>query len=267
MPLPLARLRRLKPVRAIVRRFPGFAGWAHDHVTRHTPLVPVRILESRYGDALEELLTRHAAETIGDYLEFGVYRGDSLLCMQRASERLGLGAMRLFGFDSFEGLPDTSGAEDQATRSGGGLSYRPGALRSSYDDTVKAMTRHGADWQRIELVPGWYAETLEPGFRDRAGIRWASVIMIDCVLYSSTLEALRFCEPLIGSEAIVFLDDWDAGTEVVSEGAAGERRAFEEFIVAHPALRAEPIGSYLHEEDNPPSLAMIMLVRRADERT
>ena len=236
----------------------------HDLLTRHTPLVPVEILEARYEDALKRLLSDDSADTFGSYLEFGVYRGDSMLCMQRASERVGLGGMRLFGFDSFEGMPDSSGPEDAATRSGGGLSYRPGALKSPYDETVKAMTQQGADWERIKLVPGWYDQTLTPEARDQTDIRRASVIMIDCVLYSSTLAALRFCEPLIQDAAIVFLDDWDAGAEVVSEGAAGERRAFEEFIAAHPGLRAEPIGSYAHAEDDPPSLAMIMLVRRID---
>jgi O-methyltransferase len=263
MPLPLASIRRWGPVRAAVERFPGSAARLHAFITRHTPLVPVAILESRYEQALERLLRDAPDGTVGDYLEFGVYRGDSMLCMQRASVSVGLAEMRLIGFDSFEGMPATDDAEDDATRSGGGLSYRPGALRSSYDDTVKAMTRQNADWRRIELVKGWYDETLTPTVRDRIGVRRAGLIMIDCVFYSSTMAALRFCEPLIEAEAIVVLDDWDAGVEVAAdEDAAGERRAFETFMAENPTLEAEPIDSYLHEEDDPPSAAMIMLVRR-----
>jgi O-methyltransferase len=265
MPLPLASIRRQRPVRAFIDRFPGLAGRAHALITRHTPLVPTEILESRYEDALRRLADRAGSQPIGDYLEFGVYRGDSMLCMQRASARLGLGGMRLVGFDSFEGMPDTAVAEDEATRSGGGLSYRPGALKSSYDDTKKTMTAHGADWDRIELVRGWYDETLTPEVRERIGVRRAAVVMIDCVLYSSTLAALRFCEPLIADEAIVFLDDWDAGVEVDAESAAGERIAFETFVAENPTLRVEQIGSYEHVEDDPPSVATIMLVRRMRE--
>src|SRR5687768_4046277 len=42
----------------------------------------------------------------GDYLEFGVFKGASLLYAQQRADELKLGAMRFIGFDSFEGLPD-----------------------------------------------------------------------------------------------------------------------------------------------------------------
>jgi O-methyltransferase len=259
----IAALRRLKLARMLARRFPRLAGMAQDRITRGELLVPTDVLEARYEEALRRLLT-HGPESVGSYFEFGVYRGESLLCMQRASLRVGLGGMRLFGFDSFAGLPHTRDGIGDATEPRSGLSYRPGALKSSYAQTVESMSRRGADWQRIQLIPGWYSETLTPEFRNSTDLGQASVIMIDCVLYSSTLEALRFCEPLIGRESIVFLDDWGAAIELDATGASGERRAFEEFVAANPTLKAEQIGSYLHTEDEPPSMAVIMLLRRVE---
>jgi hypothetical protein len=258
----VSRLRRTAPVRATIRRFPSVAAWLHARWIQHRALVPVDVLTDQYESILRTSFRPDPRFATGDYLEFGVYRGDSLLCMQRASERTGHTGMRLFGFDSFEGMPSTDTPEDQAMRAGGSLTFQPGALRSGLDATVKAMTGAGADWTRITLVPGWFDDSLTPALREERDLRRAAVIMLDCVLYSSTYAALCFCEPIMRKETIVVLDDWDAGSEL-GPNAAGERRAFEDFIAAHPTLSAEPIGSYRHEEDDSPSAAMVMRVTRA----
>jgi hypothetical protein len=65
-------------------------------------------------------------------------------------------------------------------------------------------------------------------------IREASVIMVDCDLYASARTALHFSADLIVDEAVVFFDDW-ADAELAAKGL-GERRAFEEFQAANPAL-------------------------------
>ncbi len=66
--------------------------------------------------------------------------------------------------------------------------------------------------------------------------------MIDCDLYSSTVDALAFCEPLIQERAVVFFDDWHSAS-LAAQGL-GERRAFDEFIARHTDIDAEPFQSY-----------------------
>src|SRR5579872_973682 len=45
----------------------------------------------------------------GDYLEFGVYQGSSLVLAARSAAKCGLNTMRFFAFDSFQGLPEAEG--------------------------------------------------------------------------------------------------------------------------------------------------------------
>jgi hypothetical protein len=203
-------------------------------VGREAPLVPERELEERYRDALNRLLAARPEE-VGDYLEFGVYVGTSLLCMHRASRAVGLESLRLYGFDSFQGLP-----EGTATEAAG--IWQPGWYRAEYSLVREHLTRNGIDWDRTTLVPGWFEETLVPGLAQQLGIKKAGIIMIDCDIYSAALTALAFCAPLIRDRAVVFFDDWGPGG--LAAKGLGESRAFGEFLAGNPDLRAEELPPY-----------------------
>jgi O-methyltransferase len=208
---------------------------------RTVVLVPTVELRKWYRDTLSFLRDRHPGEGLGDYLEFGVFRGASLLCMWEALEELRMDDVRIFGFDSFEGLPDSGVAEDRD------LPWRPGQYPSDYQETRNRISRAGADPDRVFLVKGWYSDTLTDEFRERLGIRKASVIMIDCDLYSSAKQALAFCAPLIQDEAFIFFDDWDSGVGLADRNL-GEKQAFDAFLAEHPHLHAEEFGTYYHTE-------------------
>ncbi|HSK40334.1 MAG TPA: hypothetical protein VK943_11260, partial [Arenibaculum sp.] len=114
--------------------------------------------------------------------------------------------------------------------------------------------RRGVDWARTYLVKGWFDDTLTPELIRTHGIERASVIMVDCVIYSSTRTVLRFCEPLIKGSAIIVFDDWNAYG--LADDGMGERRAFEEFLADHPDI--EVVGQ-LPTYDR---LAAVFLVHR-----
>jgi O-methyltransferase len=198
--------------------------------------VPERELEEAYRDALHRLALAAGRDEVGDYLEFGVYVGTSLLCMHRASRAVGLESLRLYGFDSFQGLPGVTATE------GAGI-WQPGSLRAEYVLVREHLTRNGIDWDRATLVPGWFEETLVPGLAHELGIKKAGIIMIDCQIYSAAHTALTFCAPLIRDRAVVLLDEWKPGHLDAAE-VSGERRAFEEFLAGNPDLRAEELLPY-----------------------
>jgi O-methyltransferase len=214
-------------------------------------LVPVEELARVDRRALAHL--RESAPPVGDYLEFGVFRGDSLLCMDQARREAGL-SFRLFGFDSFEGLPELA-PDDQG--------WTAGSFRSNYGSTRRRLTSNGIDWSRTVLVKGWFDETLTPELRDEHELVKASTIMIDCDLYSSAKTALEFSAPLIRDEAIIFFDDWDGGSGLAERGE-GEARAFGEFLAAHPEFTATEFDSYRHTEMDPPPVSKVFSVRRVD---
>lgn len=202
---------------------------------QEAPLVPVRELEDSYRRALEVLVRSSTNDPVGDYLEFGVYVGTSLLCMHRASRAAGLPSLRLFGFDSFQGLPEETTLERD-------LGFKPGWFRAEHEVVREHLTRSGIDWDRTFLVPGWYEETLRPELAKQLGIENAGIVMIDCDIYSSARKALAFCAPLIHTRAVIFFDDWPGDGPDARH--LGERRAFEEFLAEHPDLGAEELDPY-----------------------
>jgi O-methyltransferase len=196
-------------------------------VQKRTKLVVEKELQAVYQKALALLVERNGRSNIGDYLEFGVYNGTSMLCMYRALENLRLEDVRLFGFDSFEGLPPDAGDTD------GGV-WRPGDFKSSFEFTQTVLSLSGINWGRLRLVKGWFSDTLNEDLVRNQLIEKASVVMIDCDLYTAAREALQFCRPLIKDETIFIFDDWHAYG--LDGRGMGEKRAFEEFMQNCPEL-------------------------------
>jgi hypothetical protein len=198
-------------------------------------LVPEDSLRACYRDAILLLQKLDGGEPLGDYMEFGVAFGSSMACMHEALVETGRDEVRLFGFDSFQGLPPEADEE----RYHGWFS---GQLQAALPFAKKLLTKRGVDWNRTHLVKGFFKDTLTPDLIERHGIRRASVIMVDSDLYSSACEALAFVEPLIGRHAVVLFDEWHSFK--MAERGQGEKRAFDEFLARNPDLRAEPLPSY-----------------------
>jgi len=190
-------------------------------------------LKGKYRQGLLHLANKYGEESLGDYLEFGVYNGTSLITMHRVLEDLGYGHIRLFGFDSFEGLPITANTDDEGF-------WKPGSFKSDLEFTMQVLNSEKINLQRIFLTKGFFESTLTNKLRDKHKIAKASVIMIDCDMYRSAKVALEFCAPLIVDEAMVVFDDWFP----LAERNLGEKRAFDEFLRAHPYFDVEEFGTY-----------------------
>lgn len=198
-------------------------------------LVPAEPLEQRQVQLLEDLVAKVGRENVGDYLEFGVYAGTSMACMYRALEKVGLDGVRLFGFDSFEGLPAQAATDD------GGL-WRPGDFCADVNFARECLRKQGVDMKRVQLVKGWFSDTCTPELLARHNISRAGVIMIDCDMYLSAKQALDFVGPLIGDHAVILFDDWHSMD--LARRNLGEKKAFEEFLAANPQFTATQVESY-----------------------
>lgn len=186
-------------------------------------------LRQHFHDALRYLQATLGPEGVGDYIEFGVYRGGSLLLMLDELLRTELNHVRLFGFDSFEGFPkDNEGY------------WQEGDFSVDYDRVVRSLNQRNIDWNRVSLTRGFFSDTLNDELIAKHDLQRVSLIMIDCDLYSAAKEALEFCGPLIRDEAIIFFDDWNP----LAKENKGEKRAFDEYLQANPDLQAEAIGEY-----------------------
>lgn len=133
-------------------------------------------------------------------LEFGVYSGTTLRAIAAAR-----GDGRVYGFDSFQGLPED---------------WRAGFGAGTFDD-VEPPDVPGA-----ELVVGWFADTL-PGFLAEHA-EPVDLLHLDADLYSSTATVLEHVGPRLRPGSVVVFDEYlnHAGWE------DGEHRAWTEYVAA-----------------------------------
>lgn len=152
-------------------------------------------------------------EILGDYLEFGVFDGWSLRTMVDIKMQLKLN-MRLFGFDSFKGFPDTNNEQ-----------YPEGDMAFDYNQIVKKFPRNWLN-DKIHLVNGFFKDSLTSELMREKKLEKAAIINIDCDVYQSAKEALDFCTPLIQMGTILIFDDWFL---FKGNPQDGEQRAFYEW--------------------------------------
>ncbi len=178
----------------------------------------------------------------GDYLEFGVFRGDSFRkaykAINAAFERRVTTAynatpednqqrrtiwdnVRYFAFDSFQGLPELDGVDKQTT------DFAAGQYSASMDEFKANVSRHGVDLKQVVCVPGWFENTCGAQTIEQHQMRKASVIWVDCDLYHSAATVLNFVTPLLQDGTVIIFDDWYAYR---GNPRLGEQRAFSEWI-------------------------------------
>lgn len=209
-----------------------------------TPLVPEVDFLDCCRHAIKILRQAKPDHVFGDYLEFGVSRGTSLACMYQALSQEGLHGVRLLGFDSFEGFPPEAAAQG----------WLPGDARSTLAATQRYLADKSIDMARVALTKGWFKDTLTAATKDRLEVVKASLVMVDCDIYTASRDALLFCGPLIDDQVVIFFDDWGWMSDI---GQIGQKEAFDDFLAAFPQLTAEPLPSYL------PQARVFLVTRRA----
>jgi O-methyltransferase len=195
----------------------------------HTPLVLVEELEPKYEMGCKYL--QGLGSEFGDYLEFGVSAGTSMACMHRVLRKLKLDNVRLIGFDSFEGMPAAAELEDEGT-------WKAGEFASAIKETKKFLTKEGIDWNRTFLIKGWFEDTCNASTKKQYGIRKASIVMVDCDIYSASKVALNYSLSMIGDHVLIYFDDWKDDINF------GEYKAYSEFLAENQHLRSKQIGTY-----------------------
>ncbi len=181
------------------------------------------------------MIVEQGLDDQGDYFEFGVYRGFTFWYAQSYMRQLGNHSMKFVGLDSFAGLPHVDGSDAYKG------DFYGGQFCAELDYVRKMLDRHGVDWNRTILVAGFYEDTLTPSLKEKYGLSKAVLTLIDCDLYASSSEALRFIADMLLDGSIIIFDDWNAFD---SDDDRGERRAFREFLAAHPEWLSEPLFAY-----------------------
>ena len=121
----------------------------------------------------------------GDFLEFGVWKGESL---NYFSSRVKNKKIKFYGFDSFEGLPED---------------WRFGFEKGTFGlDSEKPN-----DTNSTVYVKGWFANSI-PDFLKKFPIIQPIFLHIDCDLYSSTKDVFDNLGHLIAPNSYILFDEF-----------------------------------------------------------
>jgi hypothetical protein len=191
--------------------------------------------------ALKQAFYYAALEALpGDYVEFGVFEGTSLIAAFENDRRLrppAVAARKFWGFDSFEGGFKYFDPRDRHPF------FREGAFASSQAQTARRLERHfrgRAPWQ---LVPGYFEDTLAGQRAADLGLNAVAVALVDCDLGTPAELALNFIRPALQPGSVLILDDYFAYRGSRQQGVAG---AFERFRSRWPELGFRRIFDYGH---------------------
>jgi hypothetical protein len=147
----------------------------------------------------EHMKLAHKPNTL--WLEFGVASGETMNYISKFTTD------KVYGFDSFEGLPEK---------------WRDGFEKGRFDMGGNLPHVNG----NVELIKGWFNETLVPFIQTHN--KKVSFIHMDADLYSSTKYVFDVLKDYLDTDCVIVFD------ELVNypgfDGETGELKAFYEFI-------------------------------------
>jgi predicted O-methyltransferase YrrM len=168
------------------------AGFIRDHM-------PLARIYPRRGQLHREAL--HARTIPGLVLEFGVAGGQSINFIAGQ-----VGGDKVYGFDSFEGLPEAWTA-----------SYRAGHFAQALPEVA----------DNVELVVGLFDKSLPAFLQEHPGD--VSFMHVDCDLYSSTRTIFELLAPRIRPGTVIVFDEYFN----YPTWRDHEHKAFMEFVEKH----------------------------------
>jgi hypothetical protein len=156
-------------------------------------------------------------EDLTAFYEFGVYTGKSIVEILDGFKEVGKKVDIVYGFDSFEGLPERTNKErEEAMARVGAYQWKAGDFNSH--------EWHGVDDARVHLekvfdthldtevkfIEGWYEDTLNKETVEKYDLPPALFIDIDVDIYSSCVEVLDFIfqNNIAVPGTILGFDDW-----------------------------------------------------------
>lgn len=144
----------------------------------------------------------------GDLYEFGAYRGEITQRIEHLFRTFQLNYHKVYGFDSFEGLPAEAN----------GIPHHYVFTKGAFADTSPELL---FPLYNGEYIKGWFNQLNEESVK-KHDFRPARFVHIDCDLYISAKDALDFMfkNKLIVPNTIVVFDEFKSVEPLLSGGEA-----------------------------------------------
>lgn len=173
----------------------------------------------------------------GDYIEFGVYRGDSFISAFHFARMNFLTNMKFYAFDSFQGLPEIKGIDIDSDDT----QFYRGEFTCGLDQFKKILKRNNVDSKKVHIVQGWYHEVLNNATQLKIPLKHAAVVWIDCDLYESTMPVLDFISDYLQDGSILVFHDWFC---FKASPNRGEQRALTEWLARSEELSVSEFHTF-----------------------
>ena len=155
-----------------------------------------------HNDQVTELETekilavaRESLVSEGDFVEMGCYKGDTSLLL---AEILEGSDKKLWIYDSFEGLPEKSVADESVL----GTLFQKGALEVSKREVKARFLRAGL---RVPVIKkAWFNELSKDDLPEKIAFSF-----LDSVFYESIKESLKLVEDKMASSAVIMVHDYN----------------------------------------------------------
>lgn len=178
-------------------------------------------------EILLELLEK-TLDVKGDVVEFGCYRGDTSVLLERRLEKYrnenpDKTLKLLWIYDSFEGLP----AKTKEDSSAAGDQFKAGELLVTKREVIEKFKRSGL---KIPRIRKGFFEDLNP---DEDVPEKISYAFLDGDLYTSIKTSLKLVENRMAKDGIIIVHDYN------NPELPGSARAVDEWLRAHPGKTLE----------------------------
>lgn len=203
---------------------------------RHAKLLDTPMQRSAHEMMYNAFHITSFSQIDGDYLEFGVFWGNSFIDAWHSARVTGRNDVRFYAFDSFQGLPDPKGSIAD-----GGGEFQQGEYSCDRNAFERNLRRAGVDMGRVTVVEGFYESSLETNKPHDIGLEAASVIWIDCDLYTSTACVLDYITELVCDGTVLVFDDWYCFR---GRPDRGEQRACYEWLERNPQIALIPYRDF-----------------------
>ena len=153
----------------------------------------------------------------GNYHEYGCYSARTFRMALSEAYKWQMSTMRLYAFDSFQGLPDP-GTGPELT------SWTKGAMAMSVEEFKALVGELGFGLERTVITEGFFNETLTTTLQQKLLDENHSIAFcnIDCDLRESAEDVFQFIAPLVKEGTLLYLDDYFAGYGGrIAKGVAG----------------------------------------------
>jgi hypothetical protein len=139
--------------------------------------------------------------------------------------------MKFIALDSFEGLPAPKGLDAQNNYTSG---FYEGQFACDINQFRRNLTTSGVDMARVQMIKGWYDQSLKPDHPQSSALGKAAAAWIDCDLYESTIPVLDFLTNRLSVGSVLLFDDWRCYRNLAD---FGQQRACAEWLQRNPQLK------------------------------